>query len=112
MEQGEQLETLAKEVRTMRGAILELNEHIKTMDQQLAETSAELLGFKLAFIRLSAFLPLTSQDATGARELAFAAAEADIEQAGMPNESALVALSTIHRTMEIAGSVWRQRIRD
>jgi len=87
--------------------ISELEEQIATMDQQLESISAELLGFKLAFIRLAAFLSIAERDVTAAREAALAQAEDETESAGMSHESTLIVFSTLQKTMALAGAAWR-----
>lgn len=87
--------------------INELEQRIEAMDQQLEAVSAELLGFKLAFIRLAAFLSISERDVTIARELALAQAEDATESVGMSPESTLIVFSTIQGTMALAGAAWR-----
>lgn len=87
----------------------DLEKQVATMDEQLEKVSAEQLGFKLAFIRLLAFLPISERDVTTARELAIAQAEDAMPPDETPSDTALVVLESIHSLCELAGSIYRQR---
>lgn len=89
--------------------ITELEERIAAMDQQLEAVSAELLGFKLAFIRLAAFLSISERDVTAARESALAQAEDETGSVDMSPESTLIVFSTIQGAMALAGEAWRHK---
>ncbi|MFV5212806.1 hypothetical protein ACLIIZ_03645 [Azonexus caeni] len=86
-----------------------LEEQIRAMDEQLEKTCAEFFGFKMAFIRLCALLPINERDVTTARELAIAQAEDAMPPDGTPSDTALIALGSIHAVCDLAGAAWRQR---
>lgn len=89
--------------------IAALEARIDDMARELERVSAENDGFKFAFIQLAAFLPLTERDVTAAREFALAQAEDATLLGDTPSEVTKTVFSTIHRTMALAGVIWRQR---
>ena len=96
-------------IDTLEGALLEQQETLDAMNKQLEKVSNDLLGFKLAFIQLAGFLPLTERDVTRAREQAFAQAEDAMELDEMQHASKLAVFSTIRSVTDLAGVLWRDR---
>ena len=87
-----------------------LEKRIEAMDLELERVSTELLAFKLVFIRLSAFFPMTEHDVTAACELAIAQAEDAMPPDETPPETALALLESIRSVCDLAGTLYRQRM--
>jgi len=84
-----------------------LEMQIATMDKQLERISAEMLGFRAAFIHLCPFLPISARGVTRARELAIALVEDAMPPDETPHDTSLIALESVHKVFAMAGIAHR-----
>ena len=84
-----------------------LEMQIATMDKQLERISAEMLGFRAAFIHLCPFLQIAQRDVTRARELAIALVEDAMPPDETPHDTSLIALESVHKVFALAGIAYR-----